>query len=117
MRLANLYCAWWINRPTRPSLSRRGSLVSQYFTHLRHRHDHPPSDFKHRCRSKLVDLGDGAVNAKRYDKALSLYTAALSLDPVRPQDLLVKRSRVHAEKGKWKDALNDANEVIDFQFV
>ena len=71
----------------------------------------PLSGFKFRCRGKLEGLGDSAVVAKQYDEATSRYTAALSLDPASPQDLLVKRSRAYAEKGKWEGALNDAAEV------
>ena len=56
------------------------------------------------------------MNARQFDEAVSQYTAALSLDPVSPRDLRVKRSRAYAEKGKWEDALNDANEVVYFQF-
>ena len=61
-----------------------------------------------------MDLGDGAVNAKQYDDAVSQFTTALLLDPARPQSLLIKRSRALAEQGKWNDALNDANEVRYF---
>ena len=75
---------------------------------------HPLSDLKSRCRRKLEDRGDAAANAKQYDEAVSQYTGALLLDPAGPQDLLVKRSKAYAEKGKWEDALNDANEVIHF---
>ena len=57
------------------------------------------------------------MNAKQYDEAVSQYTAALSLGPSSPQDLLVKRSRANIAKGKWNDALNDANEVIYYPFV
>ena len=56
------------------------------------------------------------MNTKQYDEAVSQYTAALSLDPANPQDLLVKLSMACAE-GKWKVALNDANEVAYIQFV
>ena len=55
------------------------------------------------------------MNAKQYDEAVLQYTAALSLDSVGPQGLLVKRSKAFANKGLWKDALNDANEVVYFQ--
>ena len=76
----------------------------------RHHSDHPPSDFKSRCRGKLEVLGDSAANAKQYDESIAQYTAALSLDPVTPQDLLVKRSNALAGKGARVDALNDAKE-------
>ena len=56
------------------------------------------------------------MHAKQYDEAISQYTIALSLDPLSPQDLLVKRSTSYARKGLWMDALNDANQVTHFQF-
>ena len=59
-------------------------------------------------------LGDDAADAKQYGEAVSQYTAALSLDPASPQDLLVKRSKAYAGTGKLDDALNDANEVASF---
>lgn len=54
------------------------------------------------------------MNAWRYDEAISLYTATLSLDPASPQVLFVKRSRAHAGRGAWEDALDDANKVFSF---
>ncbi|KAF8547212.1 hypothetical protein OG21DRAFT_1472561 [Imleria badia] len=69
-------------------------------------------DFKFRCRRKLEDLGDLAMRARQHDEAIARYSAALTLSPTNPQDLHVKRSKAHANMGMWKDALNDANEVI-----
>ena len=57
------------------------------------------------------------MTARQYDEAVSQYTAALSLDTSNPPDLLVKRSKAHADKGEWRDALNDADDVVYFQFV
>lgn len=68
-------------------------------------------DFQSRCCKKLEVLADNAMNAERYEEAISLYTLALSLNPVVRQDLLVKRSKACAGKGMWEDALDDANEV------
>ena len=76
--------------------------------------DGSPSGFKYRCRHKLEGLGDTNVNARRYDEAISLYTATLSLEPASPQVLFVKRSRAHAGRGAWEDALDDANKVFSF---
>ena len=73
--------------------------------------DYPSLDFKSTCCGKLDYLGDGALNAKRYDEAILQYTTALSLNPIALQDLLGKRSKAHASRGEWEDALNDANEV------
>ena len=72
--------------------------------------DRPPSDFKSRCCVKLEDLGDSAMNAKNYGKAVSKYTAALLLDPADQQRLLMKRTSAWVGKGAWEDALNDAKE-------
>ncbi|KAF8548910.1 hypothetical protein OG21DRAFT_1500722 [Imleria badia] len=69
-------------------------------------------DFQSRCGRKLEDLGDLAMGARRHEEAISKYSAALSLDPINPQVLFVKRSKARANLGFWKDALNDANEVI-----
>ena len=80
-------------------------------------HDCPSSDFSSVCCGKLEHLGDSAVNAKEYDEAIWQYTTALSLDPVALQDLLGKRSEAHAGRGKWEDALNDANEVAHFSLL
>ena len=54
------------------------------------------------------------MNAKEFDDAILQYTVALSLNPVTLKDLLGKRSKAHAGKGEWEDALNDANEVAHF---
>ena len=51
------------------------------------------------------------MNAQKYDVAVLQYTTALSLNPATPQDLLGKRSKAHAGKGGWEDALHDADEV------
>ena len=67
-------------------------------------------DFKYRCRRKLEDLGNGFLNAKQYDEAVSQYTVALSLDPASPYGLLMKRSNAWMGKNAREDALNDAKE-------
>lgn len=84
---------------------------------MRHLYDQSPLDFKSRCRRKLENLGDTAVNAKQYDGAISQYTIALSLNPTAPQDLLVKRSKAYAAKRWWGKALKDANDVLCSQLV
>ena len=50
------------------------------------------------------------MNTKQYDQAVSQYTAALSLNPVSPQGLLIKRSNAWVGKGAREDALNDMKE-------
>ncbi|KAG9314864.1 hypothetical protein JVU11DRAFT_3961 [Chiua virens] len=68
-------------------------------------------DFKSRSCKKLEDLGDIAVTAKQYERAASLYSDALGLDPPSPQALFLKRSKAHAAGGKWEHAINDADEA------
>ena len=71
-------------------------------------------DFKQRFPKKLEYLADNAVNAQKYDEAISEYSAALSFDPEAPQDLLIKRSKAYVALGEWADALGDANKVRCF---
>lgn len=73
--------------------------------------NHYVPDFKRRCSGKLEGLGNTAMGAERHDDAISLYSAALSLDPPTPQGLFIKRSKAYIASGLWKDALNDANKV------
>ncbi|KAF8545666.1 hypothetical protein OG21DRAFT_159754 [Imleria badia] len=61
----------------------------------------------------LEALGDTALNAGEHDNAIARYTSALSLEPSSLIDTLVKRSKARASKELWKDALMDANEVIE----
>ena len=73
-----------------------------------------PSDFRQRAADKPEDLGDAAAATRRYDKAISLYTTALSLRPHSPQGILMKRSKVYMTVGSWERALDDANQVRHF---
>ncbi|KAF8123581.1 hypothetical protein EV363DRAFT_1356177 [Boletus edulis] len=68
-------------------------------------------DFKRRALEKLEGLGDKAVDAERYDDAISPYSTALSLIP-SSQAILLKRSKVWLATGSWKQAVEDANQVI-----
>ena len=61
-----------------------------------------------------MHLGDAAVDAQRYDDAISKYSAYLLLNPAEPQSVLTKRSKVHVTMGLWEDALSDANQVGHF---
>ncbi|KAF8551893.1 hypothetical protein OG21DRAFT_217664 [Imleria badia] len=70
------------------------------------------NDFKSRCIGELEVLGDLAMNAREHVEAISWYSVALSLGPTNRQVLFIKRSKARANEGLWKDALNDANEVI-----
>ena len=60
---------------------------------------------------KLEHLGDTAVDAQRYDEAISCYSAALSLNSASLRGILIKRSKAHVATGSWKQALDDANQV------
>ncbi|KAF8127633.1 hypothetical protein EV363DRAFT_1172205 [Boletus edulis] len=57
-------------------------------------------------------LGDRAMDGQRYDEAISHYSTALSLVSSSPQAILVKRSKATLATGSWKQALDDANQVI-----
>ena len=76
--------------------------------------DCSPPDFKQRCAEKLEHLGDIAVVARRHNTAINQYSTALSLNPVTPQNLFMKRSNVHIAKGSWEDAIDDTNQVRHF---
>jgi tetratricopeptide (TPR) repeat protein len=91
-------------------ITRNGLLVSGR-TSCGRRHLHILSDFKHRSFKKLEQLGDTAVDAQRYDLAISHYSLALSLNPPSPQSILIKRSKARLETGSWKQAIDDANQV------
>ena len=54
------------------------------------------------------------MDAKRHDDAIFEYSAALSLDPTDPQDLLIKRSKAYVANGSWENGLKDANKVRPF---
>ncbi|KAF8555027.1 hypothetical protein OG21DRAFT_963376 [Imleria badia] len=69
-------------------------------------------DFRQRSFKKLEHLGDTGVDAQRYDEAISHYSTALSLNPPSPQDILVKRIKACVGTGSWKQAADDANQVI-----
>ena len=60
---------------------------------------------------KLERLGDSAADAQQYDKAISCYTSALSLNPTSRQDIVIKRSKAYLITGSWKQALDDAEQV------
>ncbi|KAF8451904.1 hypothetical protein L210DRAFT_1060427 [Boletus edulis BED1] len=69
-------------------------------------------DFRERASENLERLGDKAVDAQRYDDAIARYSSALSLIPSPPQAILIKRSKVWLATGSWKQALEDANQVV-----
>ena len=69
------------------------------------------SDFRERSFKKLEHLGDTAVDAQRYDEAISHYSTVLSRKPTNIVNILVKRSRARSLMGLWVEALDDADEV------
>ena len=71
-------------------------------------------DFRQRCFKKLEHLGDTAVDAHRYDEAISHYSSALSLNFPSAQAILIKRGKARMATGSWTQALDDANKVHHF---
>ncbi|KAF8433864.1 hypothetical protein L210DRAFT_3506827 [Boletus edulis BED1] len=58
-------------------------------------------DFRQRASENLERLGDKAVDAQRYDDAITRYST-----------ILIKRSKAWLATGSWKQALEDANKVV-----
>ncbi|KAG8220672.1 hypothetical protein J3R82DRAFT_2958 [Butyriboletus roseoflavus] len=87
-------------------------LAGEKDTHGEHAKRFP--DLKHwqRCAEKLARFEDAAADAQRHDDAIIQYSAALSLNPARPQDFFIKRSKEFVAKWSWEDALDDTNHVI-----
>ncbi|KAG6377836.1 WD40-repeat-containing domain protein [Boletus reticuloceps] len=104
-----------------------GKIIIESLSHIKAptcehgQHDKQPStsggheggsSHSQRSSEELAHLGDIAAHAQRHDEAISHYTTALSLDTPSPQSILVKRSKAFLETGSWKQALDDADEVI-----
>ena len=68
-------------------------------------------DFRQRSCKRLEHLRDTAVDAQRYDEAISHYSTALSINPPSLQGILTKQSKARVATGSWKQALDDANQV------
>ncbi|KAF8556431.1 TPR-like protein [Imleria badia] len=81
-------------------------------TNLHDEHLHWVLDFSQRSSKELEHLGDTALGFQQYDDAISLYTTALSLNPPSPLGILIKRGKAFLATGSWKQALDDANQVI-----
>jgi predicted Zn-dependent protease len=62
----------------------------------------------------LEHLGDIAAEAQQHDEAITQYSTALSLNPIIPQDVFMKRSKVYMAKRSWEDAIDDTNQVRHF---
>ncbi|KAF8555005.1 TPR-like protein [Imleria badia] len=69
-------------------------------------------DFRQRSFKKFEHLGDTAVDTQQYDEAISHYSTALSLDLPFPKEILTKRIKAFMSTGSWKQAVDDANQVI-----
>ncbi|KAF8430779.1 hypothetical protein L210DRAFT_3730379, partial [Boletus edulis BED1] len=69
-------------------------------------------DLRQRASEKLERLGDMAVDVLRYDDAISHYSSASSPISSSPKAILLKRSKAWLATGSWKQALQDANQVI-----
>lgn len=74
----------------------------------------PSSEFKHQCHKKLEALRNTAMNARQYDEAVSLYSAALSFKHAPRVSPFISWSEARSARAMWKDALDDANEVWYF---
>ncbi|KAI6156844.1 hypothetical protein BKA82DRAFT_4345875 [Pisolithus tinctorius] len=70
------------------------------------------SDFTQKCAVTLEHAGDDAFGSSKHDEAIAQYSAALSLSPQSPANLLIKRSRARAANELWEEALQDANEAV-----
>ena len=57
------------------------------------------------------------MDAQRHNEAISHYTIALSLNPLSPQGILIKRGKAVVATGSWKQALDDADRVYHFSLV
>jgi tetratricopeptide (TPR) repeat protein len=77
-------------------------------------YDYLLSALKRRLSKKQEYLGDAAMNAQQFEEAISEYSSVLSLDPVEPAALFIKRSGAYVALSLWEDALNDANKVRSF---
>lgn len=58
------------------------------------------------------DVGQAYESAGDLDEAMRLYTRALATDPAEPYTLLA-RSRLHAVRHEFKEALTDATAMVD----
>ncbi|KAG0705636.1 hypothetical protein DFH29DRAFT_996722 [Suillus ampliporus] len=71
-----------------------------------------PSDFKRECSVLCAANGDAALTASNYDRAIDLYSAAIDLNSAS-YTLFANRSQARLGKMLWKEALLDAQKVIE----
>jgi hypothetical protein len=65
----------------------------------------------------LEDIGNVVMQSNNAEKAITCYSAALSLNPPNPARLLVKRSKARATIMLWEDALKDADGLFHLSYV
>lgn len=69
------------------------------------------TDFQCRCREKLEELGDVAMDTKDYHEAVEYFSVILSLDPTDRVGILLKRCEARVLLQSWDEVLSDAAEV------
>ncbi|KAG2091495.1 uncharacterized protein F5147DRAFT_439431 [Suillus discolor] len=68
------------------------------------------TDFRQQCSALYHADGDAAFSASDYDKAVTLYSAAIDLDATS-DTIFIKRCKAKLEMKLWEDALLDALKV------
>ena len=66
--------------------------------------------FKKECSALYVAWADDALAARKYDRAIELYSEATGLDPEN-DSILTSRCKAKLGKRLWEEALDDAEEV------
>lgn len=62
-------------------------------------------------------LGDAALDARQREEAIGHYSAALSIHPADTQRFFILRSKSCVAKGSWEDAVDEAEQVLQFCLV
>ncbi|KAG1734460.1 uncharacterized protein EDB91DRAFT_589691 [Suillus paluster] len=68
--------------------------------------------FKQECRTICATNGDAALAESDYDRAIDLYSTVIDMDPTSDA-LFSNRSKAKLGKMLWKEALLDAQKVIE----
>lgn len=74
------------------------------------------TDFKQQCSALYHADGDVAFSASDYDKAITLYSAAIDLDATS-DTIFIKRCKAKLDMKLWEDALLDAQKVRESSIV
>jgi hypothetical protein len=72
-----------------------------------------PSEFTHRCVSRLQEIGDEASSFQKHEEALSAYSTVLLLTPSPPEDVLMGWARIVLIRRSASEAL-DTVEMVWF---